>query len=195
MATDNCFRVTLNYSIFGSTMQNVIHFSGPSSDPAQREALAQAVIDNWIENVRFRQTRNVRYNLVQVRLLESQFDTHNRTVAIDGLATDNTADPLVTAVILRLKTSLIGRQNRGRLYIGGHESPVTSNGNIEPTVLNNWNIRLATIMGVFGPNGTSQFRIGLAPKQNSAANFKALTNIEVAPTIGVQRRRNKGVGI
>jgi hypothetical protein len=192
---DNVFRVTLVYTCFGQQMNNVLHFSGPSSDPAQMEALATEVAGDWIDQCHFKQTRNVKYIGVFVRLLESQFPTFQKIVNIDGVATASGNDMTFHAFIIRLYGNIVGRHGRGRVYIGGIKNDATFNGFITQTYFDQWQISRGVWLNKWGPNGTSTFRLGITRKQNPTANFVPVIDIKVASTLGVQRRRNLLVGI
>jgi hypothetical protein len=192
---DNVFRAVLTYFWLGQTMQNQMHFSGPSSDPAQMQVLAQSLADNWVAGIKFRQTRDVRYRLITVRLLESQFPPFNLSVSIDGLATVNTANLPFTAVILRIRTAQIGRHGHGRVYIGGLPEAVTEGGFVGSSELGFYNQFIGAMMAAYGPGGSEPFRLGVTRKVSPSANFLDAVSMDVSPTLGVQRRRNMGVGI
>lgn len=190
----NIFRVTLVQRMYGQELQNVIHFTGPSSDPLELQALADDVVANWIGNVRTRQTSEVRYLQVKVRLLESQFPPFTKTVNIPGEFGPDTEVSTVLAFILRLRTAFIGRRGRGRVYIPGVLKGWTTNGLVDQDVIDEWNFQIANILGAYGPGGSTNYRLTLCPHSAPFTN-RDVTSIQVAPSLGVQRRRNIGVGV
>ena len=192
---DNVFRVTTIAQMYGQQCQNVLHFSGPSSDPNQLQALALDVIANWINLVKQRVSGDLVWNQVQVRLLSSQFATHNETISIGGTA--GTSNQLwgVHAFILRIRAATIGRSSRGRVYIPGVLPGQMQAGFWQASTVQAWFNITNAVMEAYGPGGTSPFRLGIAPKVNSTANFKEAVSLQLGPLPGVQRRRQVGIGI
>lgn len=192
---DNVFLVRVVQSLFGSVLMNTLHFSGPSSDPAQMAVLAQEIETDWIGQCKFKQTGNLKYIMVEVRLLESQFPVHQRVVNINGVATANGGDLPFHAYVLRMYTNIIGKHGRGRKYIGGVQGGTSTNGFITQSLIDQWNISRGVWLGKWGPTGTSTFRLGITRRVNPGANFNQVQDIKVSTTWGIQRRRNIGIGI
>ena len=195
MSADNVFRVTLDQSKWGQTIQNVIHFSGPSSDPLQRSALADEVETSWVNQVKLMQTDALHYFGIRVRLLESQFDTFTKPISINGTNSSESFQETFIAHTLRLRTGLLGRKNSGRVYIGGIKHDTHFQGVIGAPVTTNWQNKIDAIMAVFGPSGSSTFRLGVTSKTAPGPDFHTVARIELSTVVGIQRRRNWGVGI
>lgn len=190
----NIYRVTDNQIMYGSTIQNVLHFRHASSDPSMLSTLATEYRDSWINNVRTMQSGAITHTVVQVRLLASQFATFNFTTNIAGSNSNSSEYKLTVAHIIRLRSALIGRHGRGRVYIGGMAYNLTQSGLLTTGILTTWNQTLAAIMAKFGPSGTSAFRLVIIPR-NNPDGYTDVTSLQMAPTEGTQRRRNIGVGI
>jgi len=188
------YRVTDSQVMYGSTVQNIIHFKHGSSDPLTMQTLATEFRDSWINRVRSVQSGAIKHTVVQVRMLESQFATFNLTVNLDGTNSNSNEYKLTVAHIIRLRSALIGRHGRGRVYIGGLAFNLTQNGFLTTNILETWNTQLGHIMDVFGPAGSSEFRMVLIPRTNPQG-FTDVTSLQMAPTEGSQRRRNVNVGI
>lgn len=191
---DNIFRITTIGLMYGQQIQNQFHLLGPSADPLELQTIAQHVRDNWLAEIRLRHTQALRYNTIKVRLLESQFPTHSETVNIAGNFGFDDEVSTVLAFILRLRSGVIGRKGRGRLYIGGVLKGWTHNGLVDESQINLWNITIGALMGVYGPNGSSPYRLTIVP-QKPPFTTNEVTTMQVAPTLGVQRRRNIGIGV
>lgn len=188
------YRVTLDMTMFGQQLQNVLHFQHFSSDPATMDLLAQTVETNWIGNIRMLHSGSVRYNRIRVRMLESQFATFEKTINVTG--NYGAVDEIWSFVcfVLRLRTATIGRRGRGRIYISGVLAGFTDQGFVTADQISDWDERIAILMALYGPGGTSEFDLGVCNKSAPFA-FKPVTSMQVAPTTGCQRRRNIGRGI
>lgn len=194
MAT-NVFRVTTTGIMYGQQCQNVLHFRGPSSDPAQMSALADDVQTNWITNLRPRISGDLTWNSIQVRLLESQFATFTKTISIQGNAGTSNQLWTVQSFIIRLRSAVIGRHGHGRVYIAGVLPGQMQLGFWQSSTVTLWAGTLASILAAYGPSGSSTFRLGIGPKTNTTANFLDVVNLQLGPIPGTQKRRNSGVGI
>lgn len=191
----NIFRVTLTQLNQGQQIQNVLHFTGPSSDPLQLVALADEVESGWIANVRVSQWGSLKYIDIGVRLLESQFATFHKTInllATGGVGSDQFIP--FASYIYQLRGATIGRRSRGRAYIAGVHQDDTAQGLLNPAAVTTRRNRQETIMSIFGPNGTSTFRLVICPSK-PPFNVVPVTSMSIAPTLGTQRRRNIGRGM
>lgn len=190
----NIFRVTLTQLLFSQTCQNVLHFTGPSADPLQMSALADEVQSGWISQVRTTQAADVTYVDIGVRLLESQFPAFHKTINVEGVAGAQDHDIPFLASVWRLRGDVLGKKGRGRVYICGMDQGVSSKGLILSPTLIEWQNRCANILGVFGPSGTSSFRLVICPPRPPFSTV-SVVNMSIAPIWGHQRRRNIGIGI
>ena len=188
------FRVTIIASMYGQQIQNVIHFTGQSQGTTTLSALADEVAANWIGTVKQRQTSALVYNQVKVRELDGTLPPFVKTVNIPGSFGFDNEVSTVLAFILRLRTANIGRRGRGRVYIGGVLKGWTTLGLVNGDIINAWNAVATTLLGFWGPNGTSVFTLVLCPNK-PPFNTIPVVSMQVAPTLGVQRRRNIGIGV
>lgn len=188
------YRVTLDQTMFGQQLQNVLHFQHFSSDPATMSTLADEVSANFIGQIRMLHSGSVKYNRIRVRMLESQFATFEKTINIGGNFGAVNEIWSFVCFVLRLRTAIIGRRGRGRIYISGVLAGFTNQGFVTSDQIDAFNVRINNIMAQFGPGGESQFRLGVCNK-SAPFDFKEVTSMQVAPTTGCQRRRNIGRGI
>ena len=187
------YRVTLNQQMYGQQIQNVLHFSHPSSDPATMSLLADAVETNWIQNVRFEHSAAVKYTRIRVLMLESQFAAFEKTININGGQGNDDGLHSYVCWLIRLRTATLGKRGRGRVYISGVLHGLTLNGFVRAENITSWNNRFVNVMAAFGPGGSSPFRLGVCNSKPPFV-FHDVTSIQLAPTLGAQRRRNIGVG-
>lgn len=191
----NIFRVTLTQLMSGQQIQNVIHFTGPSSDPLQLSTLADDVQANWIPQVRASQSVILTYIDIAVKMLESQFPTFHKTVNLPATGGGgNNTNVAFLAAVWRLRGNIIGRHGRGRLYIAGMHQQFSTDGIINAASINVWRNFQNNIMGVYGPGGSSPFRLVICPSK-PPFNTVDVISMDIAPTWGTQRRRNIGRGI
>jgi len=190
----NIFRVTLSQLLYSQTCQNVLHFTGPSSDPAQMSALADDVQGGWIQQVRPGQVGPVKYTDIAVTLLESQFPTFHKTVNIDSTGGTTGELSTVLSLVFRLRGAIRGPHARGRVYIPGVHQNVQNAGVITPENIIGWQNRFANILALYGPGGSSTFRLVICPSK-PPFNTVDVATMDIAPTLGTQRRRGVGRGI
>jgi hypothetical protein len=188
------FRATIIQTMYGQQIQNVLHFEHFSSDPATSSLLADAISATWIPNVRLMQTAALIYTGIKVQMLESQFPPFVKTVNVAGQFGHDDQMTTYSAFVLRLRTAFAGKTGRGRLYIAGVLKGWTTNGLVTQDRINAWNLEIVDIMQAHGPGGTSDFKLGVCPSK-APFNFKPVTSMQIAPTLGVQRRRNIGIGV
>ena len=188
------YRIVDNQVYYGQTIQNVLHFKHFSADPATMDALMAEFRDNWVLEVRTRQNTLLVHTSLTCTMLESQFAPRSLTLNLPGTLGSSNEWKLVSAHVIRLRSATIGRHGRGRVYIAGQAFNEAQNGLVSNTTVTAWNSRLATILSVFGPSGTSDFRLVILPRNNPQGALDVV-NMSLAPTEGTQRRRNVGVGI
>lgn len=191
---DNIFRVTTIATMYGQQCQNVFHLLGPSADPLELSAVADHVATNWVGVIRIQQTAAVVYTQVKVRLLDSQFPPFVKTINTAGSWGFDDEVSTVLCHLLRLRSSEIGKRGRGRLYIPGVLKGWTKNGLMTAAQITSWNARIATLMETYGPNGSSVYRLTIVPSKPPYSS-REVTSMQIAPTLGVQRRRNIGIGV
>jgi hypothetical protein len=191
---DTIFRVTLVQSMYGQQIQNVFHLRGASSDPLELSAIAEDVNTFWVNVVSAEQTASLVYNGIRVRMLESQFPTFTKTINRPGAF--GTDDQMLTfsAFILRLRAAEIGRRGRGRLYIAGLLKGWYVNGVVTAATITRWQLVINQLMGSYGPTGNRPYKLCIVPSK-PPVEHRDVTTMSIAPTLGVQRRRNIGVGI
>lgn len=188
------FRVTDIGTMYGQQHQNVLHFAGPSSDPLQMSALADEFTATWVTQMKGGQSQAYVHSQIKVRMLESQFPPFIKTINLAGANQFDDELFTPTAFVIRLRTDFVGRQGRGRIYLGGVNKGWTTNGLVDADVITSFNNRFATILGQFGLGGASAFDLVVLP-HNPPFSVRNVTSMQLAPTLGVQRRRNIGIGV
>ncbi len=187
------YRVTLNQVMYSQSIINVLHFRHASSDPLEMQNLANEVETGWINFWRVRQVTNLVYSRIKVQMLQSQFAPFEKVISLAGGLGGSDEFKVFLCHIVRLRTATAGRQGRGRIYLAGPFPSAAQFGIIRPEHMNTYQNVINNVMGVFGPTGSSAFRLVVHPH---AANGipKDVISLSIAPLESVQRRRNIGVG-
>jgi hypothetical protein len=188
------FRVTTVATLYGQTINNVLHFRGPSDDPAQMSVLAEEFVTNFLGHIRNMQVQDVFYSAIRVRMLESQYATFTKTTTLQGVNSADTQTLSFAAFVWKLRGATIGRHSLGRIYVGGIPSRVQTLGIIGSATIVAAQNRFVQIMGVYGPSGSSTFRLCIVPK-NPPFTTTDVVSMDINPVVCVQRRRNIGVGV
>lgn len=190
----NVYRVTLTQSLWGETLQNVLHFTHADANPLSMADLVTDLETTWIPHVKWIQQDQLRYVGARVQILESQFAAYSKALNISGSAGGSNDYKTYNAHILQLRTALAGRTGRGRQYIGGVALNLTDKGIIKSDIITSWGNHIATLVGQYCNTGVSEFRLVVNPHTN-VDQSKEVTSITLNPIEGIQRRRNIGVGI
>jgi hypothetical protein len=158
------------------------------------QALVADVKAGWIVEMKWGQSNALKYVFAKVEMLESQFPPYTETLAILGTAGSSGDYKSYNASVIRILTNQKGRKGRGRQYIGGMASNLTDFGVFKSAIASTWATHLANCVALYGPGGSSAFRLGVHGRLASAP-FYDMVNLVLNPVEGLQRRRNIGVGI
>lgn len=188
------FRVTLSQVQFGCLIQNVLHFSQDSATEAMKATLSAEVQASYISQMKTRQSQNLTYTQVRVVLLGTTTAPHITNISTPGTVTGSAQELTYVAHVVRLQTDFAGRRGRGRIYIGGVPMNLSSSGILSSAAITAYNAVFASIMGVWGPSHTSNFRLVVNQGDNTPDPHPVVT-MTLNPIPRVQRRRNIGVGI
>jgi hypothetical protein len=191
MAEGN-YRVTVVATMYNSQLNNVLNFTGPVLDPGTLNTLANEVDTIWVDRIKPLQCSAVTYTQIRVQAFGSQVAPFIKTINKAGTQQfDNELDP-VQGFVLRYQTATLGRKGRGRSYIAGVMKGWFRNGLVTAEIIQSWNTQIALIMGNTGW-GSSPFVPVVTDKNFTVSH--PIVAMQVASTLGHQRRRNIGVGI
>jgi hypothetical protein len=231
MATNDVYEMAIRQRFRGQQIVNRYHFQangGFVPTQAQAQTLADAVKEWWRgvqhntlayetwtlrqvwgDGVTYRSSRPIRTG---GRVYEGTF-----TGTLTGNWATGTPLPPATALVLQMKTGLVGRRNRGRVYIAGlRVEDLGSDGNVLAGTVSAENTQAIAVLAAYGPGGTVadwdlvvwSFRyasgwkddpstpgglvyVGPISSQNEA---NGVTSMVCSPIWRVQRRREVGVG-
>lgn len=192
-------RVTLTGLLYGSVVQNVIHFFKADYVTSELTTLSTQFRDQWLNTYRnFCVTETLFTNIKCERVSSGVItDMVNLPIAITGGAGNDVRSPLMMALVIQLKSGLGGRRNRGRIFAPGTSVGAMVNGVWTSASLAVWAGYITTLTNVWitGSSGTAIFRLCILGKNASEVDKVTVTSMNVRTTPGCQRRRELGVGI
>lgn len=192
MPDSGFYQVTVVQSMYNQQINNVLHFHGPTADQGALTTLANEVDTIWVEQIRQRQTSAVTYNGIRVRAMGSVLPVFVKTINKAGAFGFDDELDTCQSFILRLRTDHFGKHGRGRVYIAGVLKGWTKSGLVIASQITAWNTTIANILGNTGFGSSPYFPSVM--DHAGTASF-AITSMQVAPTLGHQRRRGIGVGV
>ena len=95
---------------------------------------------------------------------------------------------------MQFQTGLAGRKFRGRYYIAAYRQGATQFGQFTANEMTQWQTQMDLLKSAYtGPNGGTT-GLGLLIRGEKVIHNTPVTAIGMRPILGVQRRRNVGVG-
>jgi len=192
------YRVVMNSILFGQTCQNVAHFQKAGSwTTALADALNVEIRDFFLNNIKNQTSSSTLWNSILCYDAESAL-TPNRTLLVNIVGSQGSFATQVapfSCVIFRLRTAQAGPAGRGRLYLPGCAPSQFVSGVMNAGSIASWQ----TILNTLGPrytgaSPTSGYHLVVLARANPSG-YKDVITLEVGSIMGVQRRRNIGVGV
>jgi len=186
-------KVVITGTLFNQLIQNRIYVQSETFQEV--DEVAAHIWNSWITAIRQLQHAGLRYSNVQVTRIDPPGGlSFTETRSVFGAQAEETQGLSFSCGVIRFQTGLAGRQNRGRYYVAGYRQGATHLGQFDASELTLWAQQTALLENAYtGPNGGST-GLGLLIRHQSTGGFAAVTNIAMRPILGVQRRRNVGVG-
>lgn len=173
-------RVTMEFGSESPYGSEIVTGFGVNLDPG---AILLDAVELWI-NEAFKLRLSSQYG---VQRIEARNDVSvvDRTLAIAGTF-PSVCPPPNTAALVRLGSGLVGRTNRGRMYLPGmvDESDVDSAGNIDPTVVTGLQGVMNYLVAALG-DVSAQLHI----LHSDVGSPTLVTDVQVQPVVATQRRR------
>jgi len=186
-------RVIISHTMLGQSFQNVIHFAHEdgvlNSDGVRSEV--QTYLTGRLRN---HQTATLLYSTLSVQYLlptlqpadvYSMAGVHG---SLDGLP----YHPSI-AVLFSIRTAHAGRNGHGRWYMPGVHYDFVENGVLRPDIFALFAGDATYMTNAFKFGGVSPLNMVVLSRSNPA-DYKSMTSIVAKSVLGIQRRRNIGVG-
>lgn len=188
------FRVTVTGKLLGQLLQNVFFLAGGEGQWTH-QSVKDYIVQWYVGTLRPVQQSGFTWEIVDVRN-DGPGPQPVSSFTIGPLAGTGTGNGIANpmAFIIQKRTGLTGRHNRGRIYMPGPLANHTSNGVINSAGVTAFNNVLAALNANFATAASqSHLRMVLCSTVQNATPPE-VTHFLLAPTMGVQRRRNVGVG-
>jgi hypothetical protein len=189
------FEATLQGLVLGNAHQNVLHFktANGTETPA---TLAADLRDKWLQQIKTRHGGTLVWNGISVRQLGTTTAPFTLSIAITGSGDTSANYTPFAAFVVQIRTAFAGRHGHGRFYLGAVHPGAYVNGILTSTTISDWATIISTLMGWYGPSGTTPYQLGVLKRGSSdSTDFHPCTALVLRSSLGVQRRRNYGVGI
>lgn len=202
MATGDIWRLAFTGTYLGSEYVNVWHVRMKSEAGTASGAIA-VIKTNWYDIVKTTLTNDWSLTLVHCRKLVVPGVIYDEGISVQGAGAQENLPPQCSMVIT-LRTGLVGRSRRGRLYQGGFGENAQAEGTWDPTVVSGFATTIEDLLANIGSGGSSlDYEWGVWSRKlggedpgpyDLVAGFRPITGVAVRSTVYTQRRRVSGVG-
>jgi len=190
------YRLTLFGDLYGATVLNVFFFRKADGSASDMSLLCTRFRDNFLNDWRGLVINNCHWSKVKVDHLDSftPFPSVELTFSLAGGGGFTNEMTPIKCFVIRTFTDFGGRRGRGRKYWPGATDNGLAAGLFQAIVINNWTTALGNTLTKWGgATPTQAFNWGLVSRDD-LFTFRAITHANLRPSLGVQRRRNIGVG-
>lgn len=186
-------KIVISGTLYGQLVQNRLHMIGESFQNVAE--VAAHIKNSWLNTVKLWQTSSLRYTSIAVsELTEGVTQQHVEVINVLGGQSPENQSTSFACAVLKFQTGLAGRKFRGRYYAAAPRMGATEFGQFHVDEFNRWKVQIDILKGLFtGPEGGST-GLGLIIRGSAPFHDTRVTDIALRPTLGVQRRRNIGVG-
>lgn len=178
-----------------SVVQNVFHFLNPDGFLSNQQICLE-IRDNWIAIVKNLAAASCVWTNIRSERIDQVVNPAAANLAVNIAGTGNSNTPHVClAFIIRLQTAIAGRHGRGRIYFGAPRPDWIGSSLVLAagiTFINGTTI--PALMARYGPTGNSGLTLGVHRKDDRQSLIQ-ISGMSLATTLGIQRRRNIGVGV
>lgn len=185
------FRVLISGTCYAQLNQNRFYCRSDVENDSPFD-IAQIVKANWINQVRVPLTNQTIFQSIQVTKLGGlTLESHTEPISITGAQGGNDQMVPFTCWVLKFETGLGGRKFRGRCYLGPVQAGFFTFGVLNGQGILHWNETLLNLNAAW-TNDDSRLRMVIHGE--GEAHDTSVIQISLRSTMGVQRRRNIGVG-
>lgn len=189
-------RVTLTGTMFGQTIQNVMHFDNHDGGVSSG-TFAGTILTTWLSEWKFLQHSGVKWTDIAVQRVSPAIEVAAHLPCnVDGTGNALTgADVPVVCYLIKLFTDHAGKHGRGRLYSPGPSAAHHDFGVVKASVLTTNQTRLNNIMAQYGGGSPPSGHTLVVWSRHSGDAAYPVIGMACKSTLATQRRRNYGVGV
>ncbi|HKY46332.1 MAG TPA: hypothetical protein VJM50_24780 [Pyrinomonadaceae bacterium] len=186
------YRCVISALVYAQLHQNRIYVR--SIDALTEQQVANHIDASWVENIRQPLTNQTQFmNIAVTKVSDPALGAFSKPIQKFGAQGGNEQMIPFVCWKLRFLTGLAGRKFRGRCYVGPIQAGFTSFGVVNGAGIAHWNATLAALRANFiGSNPATGLNLIIHGEQE--AHDTTVTDIQLSTQVGVQRRRNIGVG-
>lgn len=186
------YKVVLSGTCYAALQQNTLHFQSQTNQTEQD--VATAINTHWVENVRQPLTNQTQFLNISVTKLDVPL-AGAFSLPIQKTGAQGGNEQMIPFVCWKIRklTGLAGRKFRGRFYVGPIQGGFTSFGLVNGAGIAHWNLTLIALRTKFVTaveTGLQLIIRGDGPNPHNTP----VTDLQLSTQVGVQRRRNIGVG-
>lgn len=185
--------VVINQILYSQLVQNRIYVQTESFQEVNE--VAAHIRNSWINTIRQLQHSLLQYHSIVVTRVDGGVGQHTELLSqVTGAQAGESQTTSFHCGVIQFKTGKVGRKFRGRYYAAAIRMGGTQFGQFTASEFNNWGVQLAILKDLYtGPTGGST-GMNLLIRGEGDVHNTAVTEIGMRPILGVQRRRNIGVG-
>lgn len=187
-------RVVLSGTMYQQLWQNRFYIKNGDDQTAgiTDEEICNHFLVNWVEHVRQPLVNDVRFLSIDSKAVGSA-SGFTMPISKAGAQSPSNQIPTFMAWVLRFQTALAGKAFRGRCYVPGVRLGDWENGQINAAGIQAWTAPLQVLNERFVQGGAFA-DIWLVIHGETQSHDTTVTRVFVRSILGVQRRRNIGVG-
>jgi hypothetical protein len=186
-------RVVLSGTFYAQLWQNRFHVDTDPPTLTDEEVCNHFKV-NWVNRIRNLQDNDIKYTSVSSQAVgPGGVSGFTLPLTETGALSPSNQSFTFACWVLQLRTDLVGRRFRGRVYVPGVHLGYHQEGRVNAPGLAAWNLELPVLTERFIQGG--EFAdIWLVIRGETESHNTVVRNIQLRSVLGMQRRRNIGVG-
>jgi len=176
--------------------QNVLHFENPDGSLTNEE-MRDDILGHWMPICRNRQNANGRWSKITISEIGgTPGDPFVHLIPSPGQAgsMDGPPEHPSLTALFSTRTGVGGRHGHGRIYMPGFHGGWVENGLMRSDILPLMQTVANNLSGWYSLTGAGPLVLKVVPRAHPV-DALSVTSIVVKSVMGIQRRRNIGVGM
>lgn len=190
-------RVTVSALYGGQLCQNVLHFINLDGVKTPQQ-IANSVLVNWVRKVKVQQTNALtNFNILVQNADNPGLAPFSLAIQEPGTGLGESRYPTFACMVLKYLTNFGGRSGRGRSFIPGIPTDFIQNWVFSAAAITGFTTNVITpVLAAWGPTGNDGMSLCVRGKAGENSwEYHPIIAINARTQVGVQRRRNVGIGV